>query len=84
MLDDAWEKIKDPNFFGDAPVLGPSGGIVSIDIQALRLLADVLEDEYINDKLVKALRKNNLYYTGFCEHQWTRVIRTDDFLSHLF
>ena len=75
IVTEAWEKNQNPNFFGGCPVLDPSGRIVSIDIQALGFVAEVFEDEYINDKLVEAFRKNNIHYRGHTEEDIAEPIK---------
>ena len=75
IVTEAWEKNQNPNFFGGAPVMDPSGRIVSIDIQALGFVAEVFEDEYVHDKLVEAFRKNNIHYRGYCEEDIPEPIK---------
>ena len=53
----SWEKSKNPNLFGGGPVLDPTGRIVSLDIVAYGLVAEVFEDEYVHDKLMEAFHK---------------------------
>ena len=66
---DSWEKSRNPNLFGGAPVLDPSGRIISIQIHALGFVAEVFEDQYVHDKLLEAFRKNNVHYKGFSDGQ---------------
>ena len=64
-VDESWGNSRNPNLFGGALVLGPSGRIVSIDTSSYGFVAEVFEDEYVQEQLLKAFRKNNIHYKGF-------------------
>ena len=57
MIESAWEKDKNPNFFGGWPLLNTNGKIVSIKIAAFGHLAKVLAEEDIQRRLEEAIRK---------------------------
>ena len=56
-------------------MLNISLGCISIDIQAMGFVAEVFEDEYVHDKLVEALRKNNIHYKGYGEEDIPEPIK---------
>ena len=72
---DSWEQNNNPNLFGGAPVLDPSGRIVTIEVHALGFVAKVFEDQYVHDKLIEAFRKNNIHYKGFSEEEIQGTIK---------
>ena len=58
---DSWEACRNPNYFGGAPVMDPTGKIIAIDVSAFGFVAEVFEDSYVQEKLLESFRKNNVH-----------------------